>query len=344
MLYRERKLETPHGSIQTPILFPVRNVGKRSSDNTPEYTDMIPDLRTGMVNSRAIRLRRPLWERLENGRSLREEMGVPDNTVLFADSGGFDFSSEKIDTTPEETLNTQQKIEADIYGTVDVPLSKGMRASENQRRVKENIDRALTASENHSGDALLFGSVHGYDPRTIRNGIRHLEKHGEFDGYAIGSMVPIRSDYKRVTKILLAARRSTDKHIHVYGLGGLVYQPLLLYLGMDSFDSSAFIRSAGNRNYLIPGFGGTELHSIEELEYLPCSCPICGSNTLGEIRSNRDFLTKHNLWALTTELRRFRYIAATGTDVESYLDLRFEGNEVTKRAYDMAKQQMRRLV
>lgn len=343
MLYRQRVLDTPHGVIQTPILFPVRNIGKRSSDNTPEYTDTIPDLRTGMVNARAIRNRGPLWDRLNDGTTLRDEMDVPKDTVLFADSGGYDFRDEKLDTTPEETLATQRQVEADIYGTADLPLSRENRNEENQRRISKSIEYALQTSEEHDGSGLLFASVHGYDPETVRNSIHHLEKQGDFDGYAIGSLVPIRTDYTKVTKILLAARRATDKHLHVYGLGGIVYQPLLLYLGIDSFDSSAFIRSAGNRNYLIPGFGGEELQNITELDYLPCSCPVCGTRELSSIRENRDLLTKHNLWALTTELRRFRYMAATAEDIETYLDLRFQGNSVTNRAYQTAKQQVRRL-
>jgi len=343
MLYRQRTLDTPHGSIQTPVLFPVRNVGKRSSDNTPEYADTIPDLRTGMVNARAIRNRRPLWERLNEGATLRGEMGIPEDTVLFADSGGYDFQDETLDTSPEETLATQQLIEADIYGTVDIPLSRENRNDENQRRISGSIDYAVQTSKEHDGNELLFASVHGYDPETVRNSINHLEKRGEFDGYAVGSLVPIRTDYTKVTKILIAARRATDKHLHVYGLGGIVYQPLLLYMGIDSFDSSAFIRSAGNRNYLIPGFGGEELRNVEELEYLPCSCPVCGTRQLSTVRENRDLLTKHNLWALATELRRFRYMAAAGEDLETYLDLRFQGNSVTSRAYQTAKQQVRRL-
>jgi queuine/archaeosine tRNA-ribosyltransferase len=79
------------------------------------------------------------------------------------------------------------------------------------------------------------------------------------------------------------------------------------------------------------------------LEHLPCSCPVCCSRTLAEIREDRDLLTEHNLWSLVTELRRFRYMAASEEDIEAYLDLRFQGNEVTQRAYRIAKQQVRRL-
>lgn len=343
MLYREQTLDTPHGTVDTPVLFPVRNVGKRSTDNTPEYADSIPDLNTAMVNTRSIRQRAPQWERIQSGASLREEMGVPREMVIFADSGGFDFTSDSVDITPEETLETQRAIEADIFGTVDLPLSRENRAAENQHRIEESARHALATSDLHDGDELLFASVHGYDPETVRNTLRHLERNGDFDGYALGSMVPVRTDYEKVTKLVLSARLATEKHLHVYGLGGIVYQPLLLYLGVDSFDSTAFIRSAGNRNYLIPGFGGEEMRNVEALEYPPCSCPVCCSQTFDKIRSDRDLLTQHNLWSLVTELRRFRYVAESGEDVESYLDLRFRENEVTQRAYRIAKQQVRRL-
>lgn len=343
MLYRQRTLSTNHGEIETPVLFPVRNIGKRSSDNTPEYAGTIPEFRNGMVNARAIRDRDPLWDRVLEGESIREEMGVPEDTVLFADSGGFDFHEDSLDVTPKETLETQRRIGADIFGTVDLPLDRSNRDSENQERISQSTDHALTASDVHDGDELLFASVHGYDPETVRNNIRYLERNGEFDGYAVGSLVPIRTDYTKVTKILLAARRATEKHLHVYGLGGLNYQPLLLYLGIDSFDSSAFIRAAGKRNYFVPGFGGQVLREIDELTHLPCPCPVCGSRELERIREDRGLLTRHNLWALVTELRRFRFMFAAGADIESYLDLRFQGNPVTKRAYRTAKQQVRRL-
>jgi tRNA-guanine family transglycosylase len=270
-------------------------------------------------------------------------MGVPKETVVFADSGGFDFKNAEVDTTPERTIETQRAIDADIFGTVDLPISKENRGAENQRRIEQSIEYALTASDIHDGDAFLIASVHGYDSETIRNNIHYLEKRGDFDGYALGSLVPIRTDYKKVTKLILSARNATDKHLHVYGLGGIVYQPLLLYLGVDSFDSTAFIRSAGNRNYLLPGFGGTELHKVEDLDQLPCPCPVCATRTFEEIRSERNLLSKHNLWSLTIELRRFRYVFSSETEIEDYLDLRFQGNEVTERAYKQAKQQVRRL-
>lgn len=343
MMYRHRTLKTNHGSVTTPTLFPVRNIGKRSSDNTPEYAGTVPDFPTAMVNARAIGQRETQWERLQDGVSIREDLGVPQTTVLFADSGGFDFQSTAVDTTPQEILTIQQKLDADIYGTLDLPLSSDKSHETNQDRIDRSIEYALTASEAHDGTAQLFASVHGYDPETIRNSIHYLERHGEFDGYAIGSLVPIRTRYEQVTNLILAARRATDKHLHIYGLGGLVYVPLLLYLGVDSFDSSAFIRSAGLRYYFIPGFGGERMTDIETLDYLPCCCPICGPRPFEEVREQRSLLVKHNLWALVAELRRFRYLVEVEEDIEAYLDLRFRGNPAIHRAFETARQQIRRL-
>jgi tRNA-guanine family transglycosylase len=296
-----------------------------------------------MVNARAIRNRQAQWNRLQKGATLREEMGVANDTIIFADSGGYDFQNKEIDTTPAKTLETQRRLGADIFGTVDAPLSQDNRKAANQQRISRSIDLALEASDAHDGDEVLLASVHGYDPKTVQNTIRHLERNGEFDGYAVGSLVPIRTNYEKVTKIILAARRATDKHLHVYGLGGITYQPLLLYIGVDSFDSSAFIRSAAKRNYLMPGFGGEPLQNIESLAHLPCACPVCSTRSFEKIRNDRDLLVQHNLWALALELRRFRYMHASGEDMEAYLDLRFQGNEVTQRAYQTAKQQVRRL-
>ena len=341
MLYRERTLQTPHGELHTPVLFPVSNIGTRSSDNTPDYTRVIPELNTAMVNGRAIRQRVDQWERISDDSRLRAEMEVDDSTIIFADSGGYQFHRTAVDITPEEVLGVQTTIGADLLGTLDIPLDRGKEQAGNQERISRSIRYALQASDLHDGPGLLLASVHGLDPRTVENTIAHLERHGCFDGYAIGSLVPIRTDYRKVVSLILAARRSTDKHLHVYGLGGLVYQPLLLYLGVDSFDSSSFIRSAGKRRYLIPGLSGHRVREFETMRYPPCPCPICCDTDLATIRGSRTLLTMHNLWALTTELRTFRFIVHSGRDVEEYLALRFEGNPVTKRAFEGAKQQIR---
>ena len=340
MLHRTRQVSTPSGDFQTPALFPVRNIGKRSSDNTPDYHDSIPDLNTAMINAFSIHSNSTVSERM-GSQGLHDLLEF--DGIIFADSGGFDLQDETEPPSPEEILKTQKRIGADIYATLDVPVLPDMNSSEKNRRVNKSVEFAKRMSDAKDDDALLFATVHGDDPRTIRNSIRHLERKGEFDGFALGGMVPIRSNYSKVIDRVLAAREATDKHLHVFGLGGILYQPLLMYLGVDSFDSSAFIRCGSHRRYFVPGFGDHTMSDFESLDQLPCGCPVCSSHTLEEVKASRDLVTQHNLWALVLEVRRFRWMVEIGEDIENYLDLRFQGNSVTKRAYNTAKQKVRRL-
>jgi tRNA-guanine family transglycosylase len=340
MLYRTRELQTPSGKLNTPTLFPVRNVGKRSSDNTPEYHKAIPDLNTAMINSHSIYTNESIKSDIES-KTIHQVMDF--EGVVFADSGGFDFRDKDELPDPEKILETQQNLDADIYATLDLPPLPDMRSSKKRRRINKSIKFAERASDAKEDDALLYATIHGHDARTIRNSIQYLEKNGEFDGFALGGLVPFRSDYSKVIDLVLAARQSTDKPLHVFGLGGLLYQLLLMYLGVDSFDSSAFIRCGSHRRYFVPGFGDHTMSEFDSIEHLPCSCPVCSEHTFSEVKASRDLITKHNLWAMVLEVRKFRWMVEAGEDVENYLDLRFEGNEVTKRAYQTAKQKIRRL-
>lgn len=340
MLYRTKEINTPSGTLVTPSLFPVRNIGKRSSDNTPNYGDAIPDLNTAMVNALAIKRKDSVAQDLSKG----IHQIIDFDGVVFADSGGFDLVQDgSAIPDPEEVIEVQQKMRADIFATLDQPVLQDMSSNEKEKRQEQNIEFALRASDAKTSDALLYATVHGHDPRAIRNSINYLEKNGDFDGFALGGLVPLRSNYSKVIDLVLAARTSTDKPLHVFGLGGLLYQSLLMYLGVDSFDSTAFIRCGSHRRYFVPGFGDHTMSEFANLDYLPCACPICSEHSLDEVKASRDLVTQHNLWALTIELRRFKWMVETGEDVENYLDLRFEGNDVTKRAYQIAKQKVRRL-
>lgn len=163
-------------------------------------------------------------------------MGTTAEAVVFADSGGSDFDDtaagsesdtgrwsttvSEPDVSRAEIVAAQETISADFLGTVGVPLSREHRREETQRRIEQSTRLALVASDAYDGDGRLIASVHDYDPETVRNEIQHLESNGEFDGYALGSLVQIRTDYERVTKFVITARRTTDRHLHVYGPGG----------------------------------------------------------------------------------------------------------------------------
>jgi len=212
-------------------------------------------------------------------------------------------------------------------------------------KIGRSVKNAVWASrELADRGMLLYASVHGDDPLVLKNVLRFLSKYESFDGFAIGSLVPIRSDFRRVVDLILAARSVVrDRPLHVFGLGGFLTVPLLAYLGVDSSDSTSFIICGGNRRYFVPGYREISMGSLEEYEELPCNCPICSSRDLNEIRGDRSLIALHNLWALWHELKMVRYAISEGR-LESYLTNRYAETPTLKSALEYAKMKRRKLI
>jgi tRNA-guanine family transglycosylase len=189
---------------------------------------------------------------------------------------------------------------------------------------------------------LLFASINGYDPSIIRNIIKHLKKHGIFDGFAIGSLMPKYGNYSFLVDILLAAKlEAGNTPIHVYGLGAPLIAHLLIYLGVDSFDSSYFIVASGKRSFAIPGLNRIEFKNLHKFSsQINCECPICKTTTLQEMRKNRNLITLHNLWTLWDEIEHVKN-AIKENRVEEYMTARLSKAKWAKVAFEYAKRRVR---
>ena len=337
-LARIGKLKTKHGFLSTPTLFPVHDLGSERGWNTPRYWEKFPQIDTAMFNASILALNRKgiLGTILHVGihRFLRF-FGV-----AFVDSGGFLYRKYRLGLRPQKILEIQEKIGADIASTLDYPINcKPLSGNYDILRTINNAK--LAASLRKDSEMLLFASIHGYDPLIIRNIIRHLKKHGGFDGFAIGSLMPRYSNYRFLVDLILAARlEAGDTPIHIYGLGSPLITHLLIYLGVDSFDSSYFIVAAGKRSYAVPGFGRIEFKNLHK--YLPkihCQCPICKVKTLQEIRKSRELLAFHNLWVLWNEIDCIK-TAIKENRLEEYLEDRLS-TKWAKKAFEYAKRRVR---
>jgi 7-cyano-7-deazaguanine tRNA-ribosyltransferase len=92
---------------------------------------------------------------------------------------------------------------------------------------------------------------------------------------------------------------------------------LAVAVGCDLFDSAAYALYARDGRYLT--VRGTE--HLEDLDYLPCSCPICASHTPDELRAAGDteqerLLAEHNLHVSFEELRRVKQAIRAGNLLE----------------------------
>jgi len=95
---------------------------------------------------------------------------------------------------------------------------------------------------------------------------------------------------------------------------------LAVAAGCDLFDSAAYALMARDGRYLT--VSGTE--HLEDMEYFPCSCPVCAEYTPAELRemdgsggdsadqSAEQLLAEHNLHVTFEELRRVKAAIRSG--------------------------------
>ena len=198
---------------------------------------------------------------------------------LFVDSGGFkllnsdtfgnrpkeggDENDWSIYTNPESILDLQLDYGADIIATLDYPIPPNLNEDEKTQRMEDSIDSAIRCLELLEGKAdppAVYVAIHGHDYETINwyvgtflDRAEHLDK--SFEGFAIGSLVPLRTNVETLVDIVQGAKdaipedRVDDLGLHLFGISGK-FTALLSLLGADSFDSSSYVRSAQFQKFI----------------------------------------------------------------------------------------------
>lgn len=341
-LARIGKLKTLHGSLKTPTIFPVHNLGAQGGWNTPRYWKAFPNIKTAMFNAYYIfRNHRQIHDKINSAGGIHNFLGFPG--VAFVDSGGYLGLKVPLNIDQETAMRVQEKVGADISSTLDYPFN--MRCDWRiHEKIIQSVKNAQKAHEQKSReDMLLYASVHGNDPLILRNVLRFLSKFDIFDGYAIGSLLPVRSDFRLIIDLIISARSVIPyKPLHIFGLAGFLTTPLLVYLGVDSSDSTSFIICAGKRLYFVPGYREIPMGKLAKMGELPCNCPICCSKNIEEIRSDRSLIALHNLWTLWHEIRQVRFAIAEHR-LGKYLGRRYSRAPAMKIAFEYAKRKLKHL-
>jgi helicase len=239
--------------------------------------------------------------------------------ILFVDSGGFaslfegatsedlgDFAvirtKEGDEVSPSVVLAFQEK-HADIGATVDFIIPPECPKDEAERRLALTLKNAIWAiNQRTSSNLLLFASVQAWDPDSATRAMQVLRPH-PFSGFALGGMVPRVRRPAEIIEIVRAIRRvDSVRPLHVFGIGSPSLIKELFSEGVDSVDSSSYVRNASDGRFL----------DIESLEWIKpdvglislpsCACRSC--QRLGrayfelEGEANRMALTLHNLEAI----------------------------------------------
>lgn len=243
---RKGTIQTSRGIIHTPTFLPVTTFG----DKYPLDKLVQPYLK---------RLSQCLMVSYHYAKQMKKRPNLP----IFIDSGGFASlfeGSEIIKYKDYATIRTKdgeeihpldvikfQKQHADLAATLDFIIPPGLAEDEAKRRQRLTIQNALYAlGQRQSKDLFLYASLQCWDEQSARISAKEYATAG-FDGIAIGGLVPRIRDEEYVKKIINAVREEAPNlALHVFGIGKVELLRSLVRLGVDTTDSSSYVRKAVN--------------------------------------------------------------------------------------------------
>jgi 7-cyano-7-deazaguanine tRNA-ribosyltransferase len=294
------RLSTPHGTIETPGLMPVVNPHLHLIP-PKELKEMGADII--ITNSYIIHEDAELKaQALEKG--LHDLIGY--QGPIMTDSGAFQLSVYgSVEVLPLEILEFQFAIHSDICVPLDIPTPPDVSRERAQSELQETEERLVEAAAQER-PALLAGPIQGSTYPDLRKKAAAFLKDKNFDVYPVGGVVPLMESYRfsDLVSVVTAAKKGlgSGAPVHLFGAGHPMVFALAAAMGCDLFDSAAYALFARQGRYLtVQGTG-----KLDEMNYLPCSCPVCQSHTQKELMNSPEkikLLAKHNLYVSLQEMK-----------------------------------------
>ncbi|MCW3132559.1 MAG: tRNA guanosine(15) transglycosylase TgtA [Candidatus Methanospirare jalkutatii] len=340
------RLHTPHGTVETPTIMPVINPNLLVIEPR-EMAKMGAEML--ITNAYIIYKKEELREEaLKRGVHSLLKWDKP----LMTDSGSYQlYEYGDLEISNLEIIDFQIRIRSDIITPLDIPTPpfvsrrKALKDLEATLERMEEAKRLFSASAVEAaaeggcesggeeavsesgrkesgeggakgvakGKALLAGVVQGSTYLDLREESAKRLAAMQFDIYAIGGIVPLLELYEfgRIMDIIATAKMNLPLNapVHLFGAGHPMFFSFAVALGCDLFDSAAYAIYAKDKRYLTSE--GT-LYA-EDLNYLPCSCPVCASHSAREVRESVELLAAHNLYAAFEEMRVVKQSIVEGT-------------------------------
>ncbi|MCD6089411.1 tRNA guanosine(15) transglycosylase TgtA [Candidatus Bathyarchaeota archaeon] len=325
LLARIGRIKTKSGSIETPAFLPVINMAKQTV--TPRELWEEFGCRILITNAYILK-KQQAKAAVEMG--IHKFLDFPG--VIMTDSGAYQILEYgDIEATPEEIVRFQEDIGTDIATILDVPTGWNASREHAEYTVKETVKRARELEELRSKkDILWVGPIQGGRYLDLIAKSAKEMNNLPFDIHALGSPTPVMEQYlfDLLVDMIITAKMnvSSSRPFHLFGAGHPFMFALAVALGCDLFDSAAYNIFAHDDRYLTT-YGTIRL---EELEYLPCSCPVCykrdPKDFLDMPKNEREAeLTRHNLHVCFAEIRRIKQAIVEGRLWE-YLMMRSHGH------------------
>ncbi|MCD4846447.1 MAG: tRNA guanosine(15) transglycosylase TgtA [Methanosarcinales archaeon] len=305
------QLTTPHGIIETPTIMPVIN----PNIQTIQAQEM-PHFGASMIitNSYIIYRKEELKKHaLEKG--IHDLLNFPG--PIMTDSGSYQLSIYgEVEVDNVQITKFQQAIGTDIGVPLDIPTPPGVDKNTAQEELSITNFRLMEALEiNKDSQMCLAAPVQGSTYPELREQAAAVLGRAGFDVYPIGAVVPLMESYRfaDLVDVIVSVKKGLPSSVpvHLFGAGHPMVFALAVALGCDLFDSAAYALFAKDGRYITAQ--GT--YHINDMKYLPCSCPICSAHTAVEIAASPDkveLLARHNLYVTFEEIRRVKQAIRDG--------------------------------
>ncbi len=312
LLGRIGKLKTKSGTVETPLLFPVINPSIQPIP--PQKLKDHFGFQAVITNSYIIKKR---YDNKPLELGLHKFLGY--DGAVMTDSGAYQILVYgDIDVSQKEIVSYQEDIGSDIATILDIPTGWKVTKEQAEVTVAETLRRAKTFFKEKTRDDILWvGPVQGGKHLDlVANSAVEMGKL-PFQIHALGSPTEVMESYRYdvLADMILTAKKGLplERPLHLFGAGHPSMFALAVALGCDLFDSAAYALYARENRYMTEN--GT--WRLNELDYFPCSCPRCVSETPRglELKSPKErevFLAEHNLYVCSAELKRIKQAIRDG--------------------------------
>jgi 7-cyano-7-deazaguanine tRNA-ribosyltransferase len=332
ILARIGRFRTKSGAFETPTLLPVIN--PKIQPISPEEMRIEFNCEALITNAYIIRKH---FENEAIEKSIHGILGF--NGAVMTDSGAYQILvyGKDVKITNKEMVQYQERIGTDIATILDMPTGWKVAPQYARNTVQETLKRARELAKIKSRDDIAWvGPVQGGSYlNLVAQSAKNMGKL-PFQIHALGSPTPIMEQYlfKTLVNMIVTTKMNlpVERPLHLFGAGHPFMFALAVALGCDLFDSAAYALFARENRYMTE----TGTSRLRELEYFPCSCPVCTKTTPENVNAlskmeRQTFLAKHNLHICFSEIKRIKQAIIEGRLWE-HLEIRAHSHPALLRA------------
>jgi len=312
LLARIGSLETKRGLLETPALIPVVN---------PTTQVILPrkmweEFKCKLIMANAYIIKRK-FEKEAVSKGIHDFLDFPG--MVMTDSGAYQILVYgEVEVTPEGIIKFQEEIGTDIATPLDVPTGWTDDRKYAEWTVKETLYRVKLTKDILTDKTILWvGPIQGGKYLDLIEKSAKETSLLEYQIYALGSPTQIMEQYlfSTLVDMVMTSKLNLplDNPLHLFGAGHPVMFALAVSMGCDMFDSAAYAIYARQGRYLTEY--GT--FKFDQLEHLPCSCPMCSQTDVKELKSLtkkelEKSLAEHNLYVCQSEIRKIKQAIIEG--------------------------------